>query len=326
MPDSRLNGAERPLQALFSLGKRISLIFLFFLALTLTGDQDRDQPNRTPGPSVSVPVRFIPVTVKGGSFPGARLWRVEASEPRFGGLSGLALAGSRLLAVTDSGTVISLPRPGSSSAKAWFLDLPDGPGSPYWKKHRDAESLTRDPEGRGWWVGFEFHHSLYLYDPTFSRAVRRVAFADERWRPNSSLEALLPVGQGLLAVPEGGGELLRLEDGKLATRPLEHADGAPADAVRLPDGRMLMLLRTVRPWGIRNHLAELRRDREGRYRLQTLGRLPLGAFDNAEGIAAEPRQDGSIRLWIVTDNDFSEYRATMLMTVDLPRLARQDKR
>ncbi|WP_205479566.1 esterase-like activity of phytase family protein [Sphingomonas arenae] len=285
------------------------------------GDRNWEKPNRTPRGIATVPVRFeaLPIPeASARSLPLAGLWEVRASDPRLGGLSGLALDGHRLLAVTDDGAVIGLPKPGGGRL-ATFQDLPAGPGPPFWKKYRDSESLTRDPSGRGWWVGFEFQHSLYLFSHDFTRALHRVRFPQERWPPNESLEAVIGVGRWLLLVPETGQEVwFREADGAVSVYPLSGADGQhPADAVRLPDGRMLVLLRSVRPWGIANRLAWLKAGR-GAFRLEPFAELPLGAFDNVEGVAAERGQAGGTRLWLVTDNDFSDRRRTLLIALDLP--------
>ena len=321
---SRLNRAERLLQPRFSLSRLIRPLLLLCGSLLLAGDSSWDRPDRTPRPERSVAVRYIPLPLppaSDGKLTLTGLWRLEMTDPRLGGVSGLAVNGARLLAVTDSGSVLDLPRPGQGTM-AIVRDLPDGPGSRFWKKYRDSESIARDPLGRGWWVGFEFQHSLYLYDLEFRRALRRIGFAEDRWPPNKSLEAIVPAGPGLLVIPETGREVLQIEEGRIATQALVGATGAPADAVRLPDGRVMVLLRSVRPWGLRNELAELVRSGAG-YRLRPLGQLPLGPLDNAEGISVEQRPDGQVRLWVVTDNDFSGRRPTLLMAVDLP-FAAQD--
>ena len=66
----------------------------------------------------------------------------------------------------------------------------------------------------------------------------------------------------------------------------------------------------------RTSVALLKEDE--RYELRPFGTVPLGPFDNLEGVAAERRADGRTRLWLVTDNDFSERRRTLLIAVDVP--------
>ena len=69
--------------------------------------------------------------------------------------------------------------------------------------------------------------------------------------------------------------------------PLSSATGGVADAVRLPDGRILVAVREIGLTGLTNKLAWLARTRGG-YRLRNFATLPLGAFDNVEGLA-QPR-------------------------------------
>lgn len=318
MADSRLKSSERALQVRFSFRRALTALFLLvFLPLTLSGDQSVEKPDRTPRPEQSVAIRYTPLPWdrdRAGSVRVAGVWRVEADDVRLGGMSGLASADGHLLAVTDSGTIIGLPRPGEEGA-ATFRDLPAGPGSPFWKKYRDAESLAPANAGQGWWVGFEFQHSLYLFDREFRRPLRRLLFAKDRWSANAGVEALANEGGDLLLIPETGREVLRLRGGTLSSFPLAGAQGAPADAVSLADGRILVLLRQLRPWGLVNRIAQLRRDGRG-YRLRSVGVVPLGRLDNVEGIAAEPRPNGGTRLWLITDNDFSKRRRTLLIAVD----------
>ena len=93
--------------------------------------------------------------------------------------------------------------------------------------------------------------------------------------------------------------------------------GAIADAVRLPDGRELLLVREVGVRGIVNRLAWLQRER-GADRAENFATLPLGPLDNAEGVAAQAMPGGGTRLWIVTDNDQSRWRSTKLLTMVVP--------
>jgi len=84
------------------------------------------QPDREPRPDVQAMVRFEPVQFDRAGFAPLRLagaWRVISPEPRMGGVSALALDGDHLLALTDSGVMIRLPRPGAGRT-AIFRDLP----------------------------------------------------------------------------------------------------------------------------------------------------------------------------------------------------------
>lgn len=313
MRDSQLNGSERPVQRKFMLGAPLIAVVLLPVLIVLTAAQLRGMPSRQPLPDRVASVRYQPLEVPGS----AGAWTVSVNDPRFGGASALALDGSRLLTLTDSGVVVSLPKPGRGD-RAWLHDLPDGPGSPHERRWRDSEALLQDRSG-SWWVAFENRHSLWRYDRGFTR-VEAAAPLDPRrnWALNEGVEALIADGPGrLLLLPEDGTELLRLSPHGFARTQLHRAQGEIADAARLPDGRVLVLVRQAGMTGLVNHLGELSRQRDGG-RVRLLWRIPVGALTNMEGLAAERLPSGVMRLWLISDNDFSDLRRTVLLAVDLP--------
>jgi hypothetical protein len=311
MRDSQLNGSERTVQGKFRLAAPLVLLALPAL-IVLTAGHLRGLPSRQPLPDRSANVRYEPLAVAGA----AGAWTVSVDDPRFGGASALAVDGSRLLVLTDSGVVVSLPRPGGG-ARALLHDLPDGPGSPHERRWRDSEALLHDSSG-SWWVAFENRHSLWRYDRNFARVEAAAALDRRNWALNKGVEALVADGPGrLLLLPESGSELLHLGPRGLARTQLKGAQGEIADAARLPDGRVLVLVRQAGVTGLVNHLGELSRDRGGG-RVQLLWRIPVGALTNMEGLAAERLAGGGTRLWLISDNDFSDLRRTVLLAVDLP--------
>jgi hypothetical protein len=254
-------------------------------------------------------IRAMPLPVPAGGLPLGGLWELRSDEPRFRGLSGLAWDNGRLIAVTDSGAVVAWKPPGGSGA---FRDLPGGPGPPQWKIHRDAEAITRDRGGRGWWVTFEQTHEAWLFDSAFESALgRRPVRLDTRWR-NWGVEAAVSLPVGLLLLPEDGAEAILLRDGGEERTGLS-LSGSISDAALLSDMQIVVSTRRIRPWGIDNRLAWL--DGVERYWVRDWGRLPLGRWDNVEGLAVEPLPDGRARLWFVTDNDGD--RRTLLGWVPL---------
>lgn len=313
MRDSQLNGSEWTVQRKFMLPLRFVAVVTLPLLIVLTAGQLRGLPSRQPLPDRVASVRFQPLEVAGS----AGAWTVSVDDPRFGGASALAVDGARLRALTDSGVVISLPKPGRGD-QAWLHDLPAGPGSPHERRWRDSEALLRDRSG-SWWVAFENRHSLWRYDRAFAR-VEATAPLDPRrdWALNEGVEALIADGRGgLLLLPEDGTELLRLSPHGFARSQLQGTHGEIADAARLPDGRVLVLVRQAGMTGLVNHLGELTRDRDGG-RVRLLWRIPIGPLTNMEGLAAERLPSGATRLWLISDNDFSDLRRTVLLAVDLP--------
>lgn len=275
-------------------------------------------PDRVPQADAQVPVRLIPVRLAAtrGAPPIVGAWRVEARDGRLGGLSALAVDGGDLVALTDSGVVARMSKPGTMRPVARLHDLPDGPGDPRWKSRRDSEALARLADG-DWLAAFENRNQVWRYDSAFRSGRRVIRFNDQGWPTNRGIEAMALAGDGaLLVFPEGRGLLVRIA-AKAETRPVSSEGWTVSDAAQSADGRTLLLLRRITLTGFRNAIGELVPTRAG-WRIAMLGRLPLGPLDNAEGLAVEPTAPGRTRLWIVTDNDFAGYRRSVLLAMDLP--------
>jgi hypothetical protein len=312
MGDSRLNATERTVQPKFMVPAVVAGLLLLPVLLLLAADSVRRLPDRQPLPDRAAAVRFEPLQVAGV----AGAWAVTVDDPRFGGVSALALDGDRLLALTDSATLVRLPRPGTGG-QVQLRDLPDGPGPPNRRKWRDSEALLRDPAG-GWWVSFENRHSLWRFDSGFQRALGRRALPSRGWAVNTGVEAMVQDGAGLLLLREGGDLALRLVRGRLGRHPLSGPGGGIADAARLPDGRVLVLVRRVGPTGLANWIGQLERAPGGGGQVRLLQRVAVGPLTNLEAMAPERLPSGRTRLWLMSDNDFSDLRRTLLLALDLP--------
>jgi hypothetical protein len=316
MPDRRLNVTERRLQPWFSK-------WLFVLGFLLLARDSRDEgPNRLPQPPRLATVSYERQGDGKSLASGVRLtdvWRVEADDPRFGGLSALVAAGGkRLLALSDSSVLVDLPLPTAAERVARLADLPSGPGYPLFRKHRDSEALLakRLPDGGTLLhVAFEHRHSIWSYRLGAPAAEGWVRLAPRGWRSNAGVEAMVEGPRGrLLLIPEDGAEVLAMEQGRVTPFPLTGATGGVADAALLPDGRIVVSIREVGIGGITNRLALLERVGRG-YRLRPFVTLPLGPFDNVEGLAAESMPGGGTTLWAVTDSD--GWRRTLLLRIEL---------
>ncbi len=263
------------------------------------------QPSRWPGPDRMVIGRAVPVQVGGG----LRAWRISADDRRFGGLSALAVDRGTLIALTDSGVVVRFAPPVAGRALPIALhDLPGGPGGPgsaMRKSLRDSESLLLDDSGRGWWVGYETRHSLWHFDRTFKRVLGWHRL-DVGWERNFGAEALV-AGRGgsVMALPERGGAAW---GGPMV------APAWTTDATRLPDGRLVLLIRRPSLTGFDNLIWI----GAGAGRPARRIALDVAPLDNMEGIAAAPRPDGGTRLWIVSDDNFRPWMRTLLVALDLP--------
>lgn len=214
-------------------------------------------------------------------------WAVTTTDPRFGGISGIAIEQGKLLALSDAGMLMAIDRPGTASPTVTIRALPAVPGPPDRKIGRDSEALLRDPAGRGWWVAFEQIHSLWLYDPGFARALKVIPVDNAGFTDNHGIEALA--------------------DDHGRVRWLAESTGA-SDAARLPDATVMLLERRIGIGGVSSWLTW------GGQRLV----LPLGRTDNPEALTVEPLPSGGTRLWIMTDNDLQRWRRTLLVAIDLP--------
>ena len=312
MHDSQLNGSERRVQRKFSIGLAISLLLLPLLLVTASRLFDR-LPSRVPMPDRTARVTFERIYVAGTS--GA--WAVSMDDPRFGGVSALVLRGRRLLALSDSGVLFDLPRPGEGNS-GQLHDLPDGPGPPDRRRFRDSEALLRDREGH-WWVTFENRHSLWRFDAGFRRAEFQLRLRRQGWALNKGVEAIIRGSDGrLMLIPELANRVVRVGSRGLEKERLYRPPGEISDACKLRDGRVLVLIRRLGLTGIGNWIGTLEEE-PGAVRVQLLRRIAVGPLTNLEGIAAEPLPSGATRLWIMSDNDFSTWRRTILLAIDLPK-------
>lgn len=300
--------AERHVQRPFSKLDVFNGLALVCLIMATAWWLDR-QPTRRPAADAVVAGWAEPLEMRSG----LRGWRLRAADERFGGLSALAIDRGELIALSDSGVVIRFAPPGASGGanggasggamQVALHDLPAGPGSALAKSARDSESLLRDPRGRGWWVGFETIHSLFLFDQRFERAIERRRLEVD-WPPNKGAEALASDIAGIMALPELGG---RAVGGSVV------APTWTTEAARLADGRLLLLRRRPAWRGLVNELWIAAGHGQPARRVT----LPVGMLDNMEGMAVEPRPDGGARLWLVSDDNFRPWMRTLLVSLDL---------
>ena len=324
MPDSRLNEAERPLQHSFMKWPVFNGL-LMLIAVAAAYLPMRALPARRPLLPATVALRYEPVEIAAVAGP-LRLsgaWQLTVADPRFGGISSLAIDQGRFLAVSDRGSVARFDRPGVQHPRAWVADLRNGPGTWGRKWSRDAESLAADPHGRGWWIGYEQQHSLWLYDRDFIRAVITIDLNRPDWWDNRGAEGLLADDKSLLVTAENGREGMRVESSRVGRIPLQ-AGADVADAAAAPDGSAWLLLRRKGLQGISQSIAPLRKLRSG-FRAGPAMPLPKGAFDNYEGMAIEPRQGGGWRFWLISDDGHRFMARTLLVALDYMPPARHNK-
>lgn len=286
-------------------------------AVLAAHQQIRTLPDRPLLPAAEVSLSYRPVQLSSARGPLrlAGAWELEASDPRLGGLSGLALDGGRLLAVGDRGAIVRFDMPSASRPRILLADLREGPGDWGRKWARDAESLALDPRGRGWWVGYEQRHSLWLYDDRFGRALASVNLRGRGWGDNRGAEGLLAETDSLLVAAENGRDAIAVGSGGIERLELE-AGAEVADAALAPDGSAWLLLRSKGWRGISQSIAPLEKVGAS-YRAGSGWPLPQAAFDNYEGMAIARLPGGGWRFWLVTDDGHRIMARTLLVALDL---------
>jgi hypothetical protein len=315
MPEYEGPEAEPEVQLLFSV-MRFAAAVLLAAGILNFAELYRYIPNRAEHGPREVPIRFDPVRFDAAGFGGLTLagaWRLSAPDSRFGGLSAMAVDESGLLALSDSGVLVRFPKPGTARPMAQIDELPAGPGNPGFKRNRDSESLARDRNGRGWWVGFENRNQLWLFDSRFDRVLARGRIGSG-W-PRTGFEAIAQSDGEMLLIPESGHKLLSASPGRSQWLPLPVAP--VSDAVTLPDGSLLAVERGLRRYRFHNRLVQLRRDGDGYVPVRSIP-LGVGRFDNVEGVAVERAAAGALRLWLITDDDHQWPQRTVLVALDWP--------
>lgn len=277
-----------------------------------------------------------PISLAGGNLDGLALdgvWVLHSAHPQFGGLSGIEIEDGRLYAITDRGWWFGARLAGKGN----MLDLEDARlapmrapgGATYGKTGGDAEGLARVDSRLA--VSFERDHRIMLLGGAgrLGATIRPPAF--ERFPSNEGLEALAGLSDGrLLAISEsrdGAGFTVFLVDpaGTVAEArlpsPGRHAvTGADVG----PDGRLYLVLRDFSPIaGLSIRVMRYRLDADGLPDPGTAETLAAfeqaSGIDNMETIAVEPVRDGGLRLWLLSDDNFSPLQRTLLVRFRVTR-------
>lgn len=255
----------------------------------------------------------------------------------FGGLSGIDVQpDGRFVSQTDFGDLLSgrivldaRGRLAGLADTAWSR-LTDEEGEPYRgaKSQADAEDITFLPGG-GFAVSFEQTHRVEAYAAQGGPA-RRLSIPPEAAAlpRNGGLEALTAWtdGQGRERLVEGAedGRAWSCDpEGRDCAQILDPARDGPGEPFKLtgldalPDGRgMVAVYRAFDILrGMRAVVAWVRPDEP--QKITVLARIvPPYTVDNMEGIAAVKNPDGSIRLYLISDDNQNPLQRTILLAFD----------
>ena len=286
-----------------------------------------------------LPLRFIEtergsksaqqMNLDGVTLAGA--WQLKSSNDDFGGLSGLDVLGSgSLLSVSDDGKFVWIgvdPETGAPDGIGSIAYMRNTDGNIFpTKMSADAEDLSvRDGVA---FVSFEQRHRIEAYDlescGSAAHAARVVKLdkvvAGEVLRNNRG--------------PEG---LALVEDTLQVGFEVQSSGGSPFGAVRV-DGTLADLKRTRQPLlymltgldyenGLRAQVfraydpargarAIVRVLKDGEQIAEARLKPPL-PVDNFEAVAIGEAPDGTPRIWLLSDDNFSSDQRTLLLALDL---------
>ena len=269
------------------------------------------------------------LNLKGLSLSGA--WHLKSENDEFGGLSGLdVMRSGSLLAISDDGKLVWI---GIDPETA----VPDGSGSIAYLRNKDGEIFphkrSADSEDLAFrdglaLISFEQSHRIEAYDLEGCGAAARAA----------RVVKLDKVVDGAVLENNRGAEALALDDGKLTVGfEVYSSGGSPLGEVRV-DGTLADIRRTEQPLffmltgmdvseGLtaqvfraydpaRGARAILRVARGETQIAEAVLKQPL-PVDNFEAVAIGRSPDGSTRIWLLSDDNFSASQRTLLLAFDL---------
>lgn len=250
------------------------------------------------------------------------------STDRLHGLSDLEVLGDRLIAVTDFGDlvearlVLDAEQRLAGLADVHVRALPGEDGSPLpGKAEGDAEGLAVFPNG-DLLVSFERHHRLLLY-PAAGGPPRAVAPPGEVLESNRGLEALSAdpavAPDAYVVGVEGSGATWNCRvaagcsAGPVVAKPDEFG---LVGLKRLPGGETVYLLRAYDP--LRGNRVSLQVF-DGDTLVDRMDMARPMTIDNFEGVGVAPQDDGSVRFYLLSDDNANLTQRTLLLAFDWKR-------
>lgn len=261
-------------------------------------------------------------------------WHLRSTNRYFGSYSALVLLDDgQFLAASDRGRILQFAIPvddGPQSARIGGFAGRD----PFKKQLTDLEALVRDSETGRFWAGFEGTNTIERLEKDFRFSVKVRPKEMQGWSSNSGPEAMTRLGDGRFLVISEGTEswgdtgfpaLIFPGDPVLGADPLafrfEPPSGfRPVDMTVLPDGRVLVLVRQFRlgippTFHVKLVLADPAEiAEEESWSGETVATITDPRLaDNYEGVAVAKNVDGSLAVWLISDDNNATLQRTLLV-------------
>lgn len=269
------------------------------------------------------------------------VWELTASHPFFGGFSALvADSNGALIIGSDKGWRLDLPLESSEPQAAgarftYFAERQDS-----YAEMTDIESMARDPETGTVWTGYELFNTIQR-DTAGGETTRRRPAEMRDWRNASGPETMVRLADGSFIIIAESHEIGADDDNQpallFARDPIEDTaptpfrfeappDYLPTDAVQIPGGDVLILLRRVAytipaqfdAAIMRADPAEITRDEV--WSGDIIAYLDGPVFgENFEGIVYVPsgaQESGDI--YLISDDNLSVFQRSLLVRLALP--------
>ena len=250
----------------------------------------------------------------------------DAPAENFGGFSGLEVSddGQRFTAIGDRGVIVkgqfTRTQTQISKVHATLNNLKGTNDDGLSKYRSDAEGLAIRTDGRIF-ISFEQFHRVWTYRDTDSEAAWLPRHPDfKNMQNNFSLEALAIDHQNALyVIPEQSGDMARpfpvyrYKNGAW-TVPFgipRQGSFSPVGADFGPDGKLYLLERYLGSlFGFRTRVRQFTLLGDKLTNETLLFETAAGTHDNLEGIAVWRDSEGSIRLTMISDNNFNSFQRT----------------
>ncbi|WGW04705.1 esterase-like activity of phytase family protein [Tropicibacter oceani] len=254
------------------------------------------------------------------TYLGSYTWR--SGDAELGGLSGIEITdnGMGFVALSDRAKLVkgSFTRDKTRITgvqNAGWQALRDPKGQPLKDALADSEGLALADDGT-LFISFEWRHRVWAYSPGGKATALPRAQDFKGLQANSGLEALAIDARGrLYTLPERSGQMTRpfpvwRFDGKGWSQPFSlrrDAGFLPVGADFGPDGWFYLLERQFTGYGFRSRVRRFDVTGDKVHREETLLESPALRHDNLEGISVWRANDGTIRMTMVSDDNFRPF-------------------